>query len=1289
MNDRAVAPAGVFDPRRGSRLVDSIGRRREAADARRAELESSHLTEQRREQRDADAARAEETEGCRVLRHQTLQAWDTAEETLFAAYESEWIQTHGQLNRLTAVFRRKRGEEAKAIHRKLDARVQAILQQYENQKLLPGQMERKQLAQIEAALANIRGHLASGQEVTLRRLDRVPAVTVSEESLHSDGKPETIDDVLRDIKTHDNRAEKMLGELQAGAANRFADSFYLPLATLGVVGLWMLATFFLVENNRLLWMVAIIPVAFLAGFGIYAALQMPLKRMTKQLYPQLYETTARAERSAEQGNEIARNLRVAAEAELVARRDSHLNAAERWRGEHLTELAQRLEREENESRQQFESKLQSLDQVFDQRMRAVGDKMRTEANRTAATIQAKLGNLDQSLAAASQRAQQRRHEELQQVRRRLVHGIRGAWTRLSKAEQETSQRFPAWDALVDDDNHPAMMSGAIDHLPIGNVPLACEQGDVPEGVDAVPPQTLPVALHRRVHSALVIRCDPAQRDTAMSLCHAMIWRLLSAVPGGMARLTLIDPLGRGQSFTPFLSMTDDAPEIVGGRVWTSDDAIADKLGEVVEVVEELLQTGLQERFQRVEDYNEVAGSMGQPYRLVAVADAPQGLRRIAMEHIASLIQAGGRCGVITIMVCPDDATWPADAPIPAGDHVLTLRLDADGQARLDMDGWQQRPIELIEGPGDALRPRLAQRIATITRQAARVEVPLSQVIDMEHWGKKQSKHDLVIPIGSQGGDRKLSLTLGHGVAQHVLVAGKTGSGKSSLLHAIITSGAAHYTPDELQFYLLDFKKGVEFKPYADAQLPHASVIGIESEREFGRSTFEALDGELQRRGEAFRDAGVSDVGEYREKTGRKMPRLLLLVDEFQEMFVRDDRLAADATLLLDRLVRQGRSFGMHVVLASQSLAGAYSLPRATLGQMAIRIALQCGASDAAMILNDDNTAARLLSRPGEAIYNDAGGLIEGNQPLQVAYVSASQQHRFLDDITSRDRELAKKLPPAVIFEGNRPCVWTPAMSSGAIAGSGSGLIGLLGQPVEICDPVSLRLTRDSGQNVLLIAPESARPALLATIALTMAKQHADFGCTYLSGVRDDDGRAMDTWFEQAGIPFTTANVRQGPERVQEIADSLAQRDDHSPPHLVIVDPLDRFRDLRQDERLAFSLDPNAAGDAKPSQALQKLLSDGPAVGVHVLLVCQTADTVSKWLPRSSVHELNWKVLGPMNASDSSLLIDAPVASDLSNATLLRYEETRGKTTKFRYCELPAAVQAAEYLGSPPVPLARL
>src|SRR5205807_10415199 len=184
-------------------------------------------------------------------------------------------------------------------------------------------------------------------------------------------------------------------------------------------------------------------------------------------------------------------------------------------------------------------------------------------------------------------------------------------------------------------------------------------------------------------------------------------------------------------------------------------------------------------------------------------------------------------------------------------------------------------------------------------------------------------------------------------SQHALIAGKTGSGKSTLLHALITNLSLFYSPDEIELYLIDFKKGVEFKTYAAHELPHARVVAIESDREFGLSILQRLDVELKLRGERFREAGAQDLRSYRDARGSaRAPRILLIVDEFQEFFLEDDKVSQDAAQLLDRLVRQGRAFGLHVLLGSQTLGGAYSLARSTIDQMAVRIALQCSEADA-------------------------------------------------------------------------------------------------------------------------------------------------------------------------------------------------------------------------------------------------------------------------------------------------------------------------------------------------------
>src|SRR5205085_1690519 len=111
---------------------------------------------------------------------------------------------------------------------------------------------------------------------------------------------------------------------------------------------------------------------------------------------------------------------------------------------------------------------------------------------------------------------------------------------------------------------------------------------------------------------------------------------------------------------------------------------------------------------------------------------------------------------------------------------------------------------------------------------------------------------------------------------------------------------------------------------------------------------------------------------------------------------------------------------VHVLLGSQTIGGAGGLARSTIGQMAVRIALQCSEADSHMILGDDNSAARLLPRPGEAIYNDAGGLVEANSPFQVAWLPDDQRDVFLDHVNEKVREANIHREPAIVFEGNVP-----------------------------------------------------------------------------------------------------------------------------------------------------------------------------------------------------------------------------------------------------------------------------
>ena len=102
-----------------------------------------------------------------------------------------------------------------------------------------------------------------------------------------------------------------------------------------------------------------------------------------------------------------------------------------------------------------------------------------------------------------------------------------------------------------------------------------------------------------------------------------------------------------------------------------------------------------------------------------------------------------------------------------------------------------------------------------------------------------------------------------------------------------------------------------------------------------------------------------------------MPRTLLMIDELEEFFTEEDRVAQGAAVWTTSSGRAARWYPRSRL--ADARRGRYTLARATLGQMVIRIALQCNEADAYLMMDQDNPAPRLLSRPSEGIYNDSAG----------------------------------------------------------------------------------------------------------------------------------------------------------------------------------------------------------------------------------------------------------------------------------------------------------------------------
>ncbi len=792
--------------------------------------------------------------------------------------------------------------------------------------------------------------------------------------------------------------------------------------------------------------------------------------------------------------------------------------------------------------------------------------------------------------------------------------------------------------------------------------------------------TTPALLLVPERAALFLQTERAGRTAALALLRLAMVRLVQALPPGRVRFTILDPVGLGESFAGFMHLADYEEALVGTRIWTESEHIEARLTELTAHMENVIQKYLRNEFGTIDAYNRQAGELAEPYRFLVVADYPANFTEAAARRLCSIVGSGARCGVFTL-VMQDQRLGLGGVPLEdlVGD---SLHLVHDGERFAAADPLLARfPLMLDEPPAEDELTRIMHEVGQGAKDALRVELPFTAIVppEAQYWTRAAAS-ELTVPIGHAGAVRLQHFRLGRGITQHALVAGKTGSGKSTLLHVIITNLALWYGPDEVELYLVDFKKGVEFKTYVTHGLPHARAIAIESDREFGVSVLQRLDAEMTRRGELFRAAGVQDLAAYRAATGQKLPRTLLIVDEFQVFFTEDDKLAQDAGVLLDRLVRQGRAFGLHVLLGSQTLGGAGGLARGTMGQMAVRIALQCSEADSQLILDDTNVAARLLSRPGEAIYNDAGGLVAGNSIFQVAWLPDERQAEYLERARALAEARGVQVPPPVVFEGNAMA----DLRQNRLLG---GLIAApqwpqaphvpqvwLGEAVAIKDPTSVPFRRQSGANLLLVGQrDDAALAMFAAAVVCLGAQHAPGTARFviLGGAAAETpvpGALHDAaalwgdavrWVDWHEVGSVIAELAAEQQRRLESGPGAG------PTIYVLVYGLQRYRALRRrEETFSFSSSDEDAAPATDKQ-FADLLREGPALGLHVIAWSDTLATLERTLDRAALREFDFRVLFQMSAADSSNLIDTPEANRLGLYRALLFSEERGLLEKFR------------------------
>ena len=636
------------------------------------------------------------------------------------------------------------------------------------------------------------------------------------------------------------------------------------------------------------WVVAAVPTAIALGwtnwlwiaisFGIAAVVSgaalawlWPVARgQSGRQYQQIQQLLTDARQALKMSLQAARERGERESEALIAERNKHLTTADAKLKALIGERERQTESEIGRAGQTFPQRLAQLRSELDQSLEQA---KRTQADALTLAIE----NRDKR-ELLNRKNHETRLRDLRDEHDRDWEALSERWRAgLAELDEQREQMvaecrrlFPDWENTefeswaTPTEAAPAIQFGTV------TLDLSKVKNGVSHDARLRPPSMslqLPAMMTLEEHPAMLITAEEEGRRDAVEVLQLMMLRMLTAMPPGKVRFTILDPVGLGENFASFMHLADFDEHLIASRIWTDARQIDEQLTRLTAHMETVLQKYLRNEFATIHEYNAQAGEVAEPFQILVVANFPTNFSEAAARKLVSIATSGPRCGVYTLIMVDRKQKMPANfdlKDLEAGavhlDWVAGVErqrapsfdeeLPAGGSpaARPQPHGeaagfrWRYPAFEHLQLSLD--RPPSADRFNDVVRAAGRaakdsmkVEVPFEQVAppESEYWTGDTGK-ELVVPIGRAGARRLQSVRLGKGTSQHLLVAGKTGSGKSTFLHGLITNtaldlqpGTGRVLPDRLQ-------EGRRVQNVRDAPLAaragyrHRKRAGVRAER---------------------------------------------------------------------------------------------------------------------------------------------------------------------------------------------------------------------------------------------------------------------------------------------------------------------------------------------------------------------------------------------------------------------------------------------------------------------------
>lgn len=390
-------------------------------------------------------------------------------------------------------------------------------------------------------------------------------------------------------------------------------------------------------------------------------------------------------------------------------------------------------------------------------------------------------------------------------------------------------------------------------------------------------------------------------------------------------------MGQNEFFTLFLKLSAVLLYLIGAvEVWRRQAAIASYAGSI-ELLSPIMKAGMTHAFPV---YLLLGGAA-----LIYLLFYPFG-KRMAKDQLQSIGLTNHAGMVPELLRKKRDKAHPRVTIWEFRNQSIPLAEWEDNRAAIEA-ALDISIIKMTYGKGKS----------RVLVYAVPAQIDLPEIIC---WKDKYLSPDSFVLVLGENLLGPVTVNLAH--IPHILLGGSTGSGKSVLLKLLLMQAMKKGA----RVYIADFKGGVDFPPLwnRDCRIcfEETDLLGLLTD----------LVAELERRKEIFRTAGCSSIDTYNKSTGESLQRLIFACDEVAEVL---DKTGADAErkkLLaqienrLSTIARQGRAFGIHLILATQR-PDASIIPGQIRNNMDFRV---CGRADSVLssIILDNTDAADLIPK---------------------------------------------------------------------------------------------------------------------------------------------------------------------------------------------------------------------------------------------------------------------------------------------------------------------------------------